>query len=90
MTRASDEPLFVVDAGLGHEQRERLAPHATVLPASSAEGPVMLAPAGPLQDSAGVVETGDTLPVAGWTTTRRQLGRFAIRTRIAAALAREP
>ena len=49
-----DEPLFVVDAGLTEEQRKRLAPHVTVLPAPSDEEPVLLAPTGPLQVGADV------------------------------------
>jgi hypothetical protein len=49
-----DEPLFVVDAGLTEPQRERLAPHVTVLPAPSAEDAVLLAPTGPLQIGADV------------------------------------
>ncbi|MGY1618366.1 hypothetical protein ACI797_16625 [Geodermatophilus sp. SYSU D00691] len=49
-----DEPLFVVDAGLTEQQRERLAPHVTVLPAPTDEEAVLLAPTGPLQVPADV------------------------------------
>jgi hypothetical protein len=49
------EPLFVVDAGLTAAQRNALAPHATVLPATAGDAAVFLAPAGPLQRPAEVM-----------------------------------
>ena len=42
-----DEPLFLVDAGLTDDQRERLAPHVTLLPAPEGMPPVYMAPIGP-------------------------------------------
>lgn len=43
-----DEPVFLVDAGLTDLQRQRLAPHVTLLPAPEGVAPVYLAPVGPL------------------------------------------
>jgi hypothetical protein len=48
------EPFFVVDAGLTEEQRDRLAPHAVLVPAPRDEPAVFLAPLGPLEHPAGV------------------------------------
>src|SRR5437899_3332650 len=49
------EPLFVLDAGMTSEQRERLAPHVTLLTAPTGDAPVLLTPAAPLQAPAEVV-----------------------------------
>ena len=42
-----EEPLFLVDAGLTADQRDRLAPHVTLLPAPAGMPPVYMAPLGP-------------------------------------------